>query len=112
MTLRAALPPRPALALLVLLPIGACGGEALAPVAIASGATLVFSGKTPLDHMAGLATGQDCSSVRWEAHGPWCVRPPAPPLPEPFCTRSLGAADCWAVPPTVGARIPLADPGR
>lgn len=107
------MPPRrsPLPALLALLPLAACGGEALGPAVLASGATLVFTGKTPLDHAAGLATGQDCSSVRWERHGPWCVRP-APPLPEPVCTRSLGAPDCWSVPPRTGALLGIADPGR
>ena len=99
------------LACLVL--VGACGLEPLAvPAAGVSGASLVFTGKTPLDHVAGLAMRQDCSSVRWERHGPWCVPPPPPPLPTPFCTRSLGAVDCWTTPPETGALREVADPGR
>lgn len=104
---------RPALVALVLLPLGGCGGEPLVvPAALVGGASLVFTGKTPLDHAAGLATRQDCSSVRWERHGPWCVPHPPPPLPAPYCTRSLGAPDCWSTPPATGALLEIADPGR
>ena len=93
--------------------LGGCGLEPLAvPAAGVSGASLVFTVKTPLDHVAGLATRQDCSSVRWERHGPWCVAPAPPPLPTPFCTRSLGAVDCWTTPPETGALREVADPGR
>lgn len=106
-------PPRIPVLLLALLPLGGCGGEPLAvPAALAGGAALVFTGKTPLDHAAGRALRQDCSSVRWERHGPWCAPYPPPPLPAPFCTRSLGAADCWSAPPATGALLELADPGR
>lgn len=82
--------------ILPLLPLAACAPEPLAATAVAlGGASLVFTGKTPLDHVAGWASGQDCSAVRWERHGPWCVAPSGPPPPAPICTRSLGAVDCW-----------------
>jgi hypothetical protein len=107
--------PRPARLLLppMLLLLGGCVLETAAvPLAGVSGASLVFTGKTPLDHVAGLATRQDCSSVRWERHGPWCVARPGPPLPEAYCTRSLGAVDCWTDPPETGARREVGDRGR
>ena len=98
-------------ALLLALPLSGCALEqALAPVAIATGASLVFTGRTPVDHAAGWATGQDCSAVRWERHGPWCVTPPPPPGPPPFCTRSLGAVDCWTSPPAGAPLRGVADP--
>lgn len=103
---------RPAL-LVLLLSLCGCGGEPLiVPAAVASGASLVLTGKTPLDHVAGFATRQDCSSVRWERYGSWCVPHPPPPPPTPYCTRSRGAADCWSVPPATGALLEIADPGR
>jgi hypothetical protein len=93
--------------------LGGCVLETLAlPAAGVSGASLIFTAKTPLDHVAGLATRQDCSSVRWERHGPWCVPPAPPPLPTAFCTRSLGAVDCWDSPPELGGLREVADPGR
>jgi hypothetical protein len=32
-----------------------------------------------------------------------CRKPPPPPPPQPYCTRSLGVADCWTDP----ARLPV-----
>ncbi|HYF07335.1 MAG TPA: hypothetical protein VD970_06910, partial [Acetobacteraceae bacterium] len=29
----------------------------------------------------------------------YCAPPEAPPAPPRFCTRSLGAVDCWTLPP-------------
>lgn len=91
---------RPVIPLLLSLPLAGCALEpVLAPAVALGGASLVFTGKTPIDHVAGWATGQDCSSVRWERHGPWCAPPPGGPAPQPYCTRSRGSVDCWTVPP-------------
>ena len=48
------------------------------------------------------ATGRDCSVVRLDRGETYC-RPaePLPPAP-PYCTGSLGRADCWAVPLLAG----------
>lgn len=89
--------------------LGGCVPEAVVGVTAGS---LVFTGKTPLDHVAGLVSGQDCSAVRWERHGPWCVTPPAAPAPPPFCTRSLGSVDCWTRPPPGAPLRGVADPPR
>ncbi|MGX9964207.1 hypothetical protein ACVFYP_12825 [Roseomonas sp. F4] len=79
------------------------------PVLVASGAGLVLTGRTPIDHVASLATGRDCSLVRVERRESWCAPPDPVPVAQPFCTRSLGAVDCWTAPPT-GAARPVADP--
>lgn len=101
------------LAPLLLLALGACALEsAFGPAAVVTGASLVFTGRTPLDHMASLATGEDCSAVRWERHGPWCAPPPAPPGPPPYCTRSIGSVDCWTARPPGASLRGVADPGR
>jgi hypothetical protein len=43
-------------------------------------------------------SGRDCSMVRLEQGKSYC-RPVEPPPARPvFCTRSLGAVDCWAEP--------------
>jgi hypothetical protein len=97
---------------LFLLPLAGCALEsALGPAAVLGGASLVFTGKTPLDYFAGAATGRDCSAVRWERHGPWCVEPAPPPGPTPYCTRSLGSVDCWTARPPGAALRGVADPG-
>lgn len=85
---------RPLALPLLLLPLGGCVEPLLGPAAIASGATLVVTGRTPVDHLAGWATGMDCSAVRLERHGPWCLAPAAPP-PQPVCARTIGSVDCW-----------------
>jgi hypothetical protein len=102
--------PRRIAVLLLSLPLGACGVEPLlGPAAMAGGASLVFTGRTPVDHAVGWWTGQDCSAVRLERHGPWCVTPPAPPGPAPVCTRSLATVDCWTGPPPGTPEAALAE---
>lgn len=98
--------------LLLLLAPAACGPETAVTMVAAGGASLVVTGKTPVDHLAGWASGQDCSAVRLERRGPWCVPPPGPPPPDRFCTRSLGGVDCWTVPPPGGPQRGVADRGH
>ena len=102
------------LVLPLLLPaLPGCGLEPLlGPAAVVGGAGLVLTGKTPVDHLAGWASGQDCSAVRLEQRGPWCVALAGPPPPEPYCTRSLGTVDCWTAPPPGAPRLGVADPRR
>jgi hypothetical protein len=98
-------------ALLLILPLGGCWVDPLVgPAAVTNGAFLVVTGKTPLDHVAGWVSGRDCSAVRVERHGPWCVAPPGPPGPPPYCTRSLGAVDCWTARPAEAPARGVADP--
>lgn len=98
------------LAVLVLpFALGGCWEAALGPAAAVGGASLIFTGKTPIDHVASLATGRDCSAVRLERYQPWCAPLPGPPASLPFCTRSLGAVDCWTRPPEFSGRQ-MADP--
>ncbi len=100
---------RAGLPLLLLLP--ACGLEpALGPAVVAGGASVILTGRTPVDHVVSWATGADCSVVRLERREPYCAQP-TPPAPVPFCTRSLGAVDCWTAPGAVPGRG-VADPPR
>ena len=108
---------RPAVPLLLLPPVlalGACALEpALGPAAAVGAASLVLTGRTPVDHVASLVTGQDCSAVRLERRLPYCAPHPGPPAPPPYCTRSLGGVDCWTAPPLDSApQRGLADPPR
>ncbi len=47
------------------------------------------------------STGRDCSIVRLDRGQSYCREKEAPPAPPPYCTRSLGAVDCWADPAAV-----------
>jgi len=94
----------------LLLPLVALTGciEALTPpmgVAQAVGAVTVGSistiQRTPIDAAYSLVTGKDCSVVRLDQGKTYCR--PVEPLPDaiPYCTRSLGVADCWQDPAAV-----------
>ncbi len=101
------------------LPIGVLGLAAIAVAgceapnflpAIVAGATAVGSvtviGRTPLDALYSAVTGRDCSIVRLDQGLTYCRPVEPPPPPPPFCTRSLGAVDCWADPATVPGHPP------
>lgn len=77
---------------------GAPGAPLLAIPAAVEGLSLRAFGRTTGDALVSLVTGEDCSIARIGRGEAYCGRddPPAPP---PVCTRSLGAVDCWTVPP-------------
>ncbi len=77
---------------------GAPGAPLLAIPAAIEGVSLRAFGRTTGDAIVSLVTGEDCSIARIGRGEAYCGRddPPAPP---PLCTRSLGAVDCWTVPP-------------
>jgi hypothetical protein len=96
--------PFPALLLLVLpLGLGGCDPTAVGIAAAATAGSVAVIGRTPADALVSLVTGRDCSAVRVDRRQTYCAPEEAPPPPTPFCTRSLGAVDCWVQPP-------LADP--
>jgi len=41
----------------------------------------------------------DCSVVRLDQGKSFCRSMEPPPEPPPFCTKSIGAIDCWRQPP-------------
>jgi hypothetical protein len=90
------------LPLLVLLPgcgaVGAPGAPVLAGVAVVEGVALRAFGRTTGDALVSLVTGEDCSIARIGRGEAYCGQD-GPPPPQPVCTRSLGAVDCWTVPP-------------
>jgi hypothetical protein len=81
-----------------LLPLAGCGVSAnlAAVVGVAATAgTVATIQRTHFDAVYSLLTGRDCSMVRQDEGKTYC-RPVEPePEPPPFCTRSLGAVDCW-----------------
>lgn len=99
------------LTLLLVLMVGGC--QALAPVAVVGGATVAAIGRSPVDVLASYATGRDCSIVRLDRRESYCAPAEAVPRAEPFCTMSLGRADCWIVPPLAyPAHVPVGDGAR
>jgi hypothetical protein len=61
--------------------------------------SLVAIQRTPVDAAVSLVTGKDCSIVRMGRGATYCAAGEPPPAPAPYCTRSLGAVDCWTRPP-------------
>jgi hypothetical protein len=89
------------LILIVPLFLGGCGPEtpvvAAATVAISVASIPVFH-RTPIDMVVSAATGRDCSVVNLDRGERYCRPKEQPPEKPPFCTRSLGVADCWEDP--------------
>jgi hypothetical protein len=97
----------------LLLPLLLGGCQALAPFAVAGGATVAAIGRSPVDVVVSYATGRDCSVVRLDRRESYCAQAEQPPAAEPFCTMSLGRADCWIVPPlAMPAHVPVGDGAR
>ena len=57
--------------------------------------------RTPWDAVYSLLTGRDCSAVRLDRGETYCRPVEPPPAAPAFCTRSLGAVNCWQDPATV-----------
>lgn len=63
--------------------------------------SLANTGKTIDDHIIGMATDQDCSSLRASQGGPWCQPIPAPVAMiarTEYCYRSLASTTCFTEP--------------
>jgi hypothetical protein len=78
--------------------VGAPGAPLLAIPAAAEALSLRAFGRTMGDGLVSLVTGEDCSIARIGRGEAYCGQDNAP-APPPICTRSLGAVDCWTVPP-------------
>jgi hypothetical protein len=89
----------PLLLVLFLLP----GCEAAVPVtgglAAANIGSVMVIGRTLPDAVVSAVSGQDCSAVRLDQGQGYCRQPEPPPIPQPYCTRSIGRVDCWRAPP-------------
>ena len=97
-------------ALCLLMLLGGCAVDPTVLTGVAVGVTagsVMVIQRTPFDALWSLATGRDCSAVRLDEGKSYC-RPIEPaPMAQPYCTRSLGVADCWADP--TGHPPPLGD---
>ena len=85
----------------LLMLLGGCGADPVtltaATVGTVAGSVAVIQ-RTPVDAVYSLASGRDCSAVRLDQGKSYCRPVEPPPAPQPYCTRSLGLADCWIDP--------------
>ena len=67
-------------------------------------ASLIITKKTMLDHLATWVTGRDCSTVRANRVGAYCVDWPEGPTPpeQVYCYSSIGRPTCNSQPYTQG----------
>ncbi len=88
--------------------LGAVGGCADAGWGIlaGTGASIAAIHRTPMDALYSAITGRDCSVVWLDRGQTYCRPREAPPLPQPYCTRSLGGVDCWDSTHGLGAPPP------
>jgi hypothetical protein len=104
---------RGSLVILMMLALSGCGAtpeQLLTGFGGAGIASIAIIHRSPFDAAYSLITGRDCSIVWLDENKPYC-RPeePAPP-PQRYCTRSLGAVDCWAgTKETTVQQQPVAD---
>jgi hypothetical protein len=93
--------------------LGGCGwSDNLIATAAIGGtvASLATIQRTPADAIYSWWNGRDCSVVRLDQGKSYCR--PVEPKPDPpaFCTRSLGAVNCWKDPENLpGAPSGVAD---
>jgi hypothetical protein len=99
--------------LALLLPLNACGigpGVLYGSMAGANAVSTAVIGRDIADATISLASGKDCSIARLDQGQTYCKPAREPVADPPYCTRSIGAVDCWREPPpTYPAREGLAD---
>jgi hypothetical protein len=86
------------LILLLLTTCGATPEQALTGAAALGIGSIAVIQRSPLDAVYSIVAGKDCSVVRLDQGKSYCRPVEPPPEPPPFCTRSLGVADCWQDP--------------
>lgn len=79
----------------------------LVAAGVSAGSFIVLQ-RGVVDTAVSLARRQDCSVLHLERRGEYC-RTVAAVTEPPFCTRSLGAVDCWTEPAPYGPQRPVAD---
>ena len=96
----------PMLLFVLVLPCG-CGWEPPGALLAADVASVVVFGRSLGDLGYSAISGRDCSVVRLDRGQTYCA-PRDVAVREAYCTRTLGAVDCWADPailPTVRAGV-------
>lgn len=62
--------------------------------------SVINTKKTMGDHLATWITGKDCSTIRAQREGVWCVDWPGPPPPrqQVYCYASIARPSCYSQP--------------
>ena len=90
--------------LIPMLGLAGCSPEPWGALAGADLASVAVFGRSVGDIGVSALTRRDCSVVRLDQGRTYCAPRLEPPAPEPFCTRSLGVADCWEDPAALPGR--------
>ena len=83
----------------LLLLLAACDGPGLFAAGAVNVASLTLTGRAVPDLVVSGVSGRDCSVARLDRGQSYCGPSNAEPPPPAFCTRSLGAVDCWTARP-------------
>lgn len=67
-------------------------------LAAADVASIVVLHRGIVDTFVSTFSGRDCSIVYLDRGQSYCRTQEPPPVPPPYCTRSLGVVDCWINP--------------
>jgi predicted small lipoprotein YifL len=101
--------PRYRLLALLLLTLAGCAdpGPVVGSVMGANLVSVMLIGRDIPDAVVSTVTGRDCSIVRLDKGLSYCRLREPPLAPAPYCTKSIGAVDCWrqaplTMPPTRG----------
>jgi hypothetical protein len=98
---------------LMLLLLAGCAAspEQMATVAVGvSVGSIAVIQRSPFDAAYSVLSGKDCSVVRLDQGKSYCRPVEPPPETPPYCTRSLGFANCWQDPASLPDHPPsLAD---
>jgi len=87
------------LLLLLLLLAGCVTPEQAATIGVGvTVGSIAVMQRSPLDALYSVVSGKDCSIVRMDQGKSYCRPVEPPPEAQPYCTRSLGVADCWRDP--------------
>lgn len=78
--------------------LAACHPAPLVAVGAVETANVAVFGKTSVDMVYSAVSGRDCSVVRLDQGQSYCRPKPGAPPAEPFCTRTLGQAQCFRDP--------------
>jgi hypothetical protein len=97
--------------LLILLLLAGCSPEVVPAAALVSIGSIAVIQRSPFDALYSVISGKDCSIVRWDQGKSYCRPVEPPPEPPPYCTRSLGVADCWRDPANFLNRPPALGAG-
>lgn len=91
-------------AMALVLLVGACKpmAEAAPPLALAEAALIINTDKTLTDHIASMANDMDCSTLRAQKGGHYCMPryENQPEVPALYCYRTLAAVTCYDRPST------------